>query len=376
MNFYLFTVLPRRIALAIGVALIALAGPAQAERIKDLASIQGVRGNPLIGYGLVVGLDGSGDQVRQTPFTQQSLTNMLSQLGITVPPGSNMQLKNVAAVMVTATLPAFARPGQRLDVVVSSMGNAKSLRGGTLLMTPLKGADSQVYAIAQGNILVGGAGASAGGSSVQINQLNGGRIDAGAIVERGVPTSFAQDGNIYLEMDVTDFGTTQNVVAALNRQFGAGTAQALDGRVVQVRGPLGTADQAAFLAQVENVQVRRAPATAKVIINARTGSVVMNQTVMIDEAAVAHGNLSVIINQQMQVSQPDTPFGGGQTVVVPNTQIEVRQEDGALHRMRTSANLADVVKALNALGATPQDLLAILQAMKAAGALRADLEII
>ncbi|MBO1111098.1 flagellar basal body P-ring protein FlgI [Bordetella petrii] len=360
----------------LAAALLVLAGPARAERIKDLASIQGVRGNPLIGYGLVVGLDGSGDQVRQTPFTQQSLTNMLSQLGITVPPGSNMQLKNVAAVMVTATLPAFARPGQRLDVVVSSMGNAKSLRGGTLLMTPLKGADSQVYAIAQGNILVGGAGASAGGSSVQINQLNGGRINAGAIVERGVPTSFAHDGMIYLELDVTDFGTTQNVVAALNRQFGAGTAQAVDGRVVQVRGPVSAADQAAFLARVENLQVRRAPATAKVIINARTGSVVMNQTVMIDEAAVAHGNLSVIINRQAQVSQPDTPFGGGQTVVVPNTQIEVRQEDGALHRVRTSANLADVVKALNALGATPQDLLAILQAMKSAGALRADLEII
>ncbi|CAP42469.1 flagellar basal body P-ring protein FlgI [Bordetella petrii] len=371
-----FSVLSRLAGCVLAAALLMLAGPAQAERIKDLASIQGVRGNPLIGYGLVVGLDGSGDQVRQTPFTQQSLTNMLSQLGITVPPGSNMQLKNVAAVMVTATLPAFARPGQRLDVVVSSMGNAKSLRGGTLLMTPLKGADSQVYAIAQGNILVGGAGASAGGSSVQINQLNGGRINDGAIVERGVPTSFSRDGLIYLEMDVTDFGTTQNVVAALNRQFGAGTAEAVDGRVVQVRGPLDAAEQAAFLARVENLQVRRAPATAKVIINARTGSVVMNQTVMIDEAAVAHGNLSVIINRQTQVSQPDTPFGGGQTVVVPNTQIEVRQEDGALHRVRTSANLADVVKALNALGATPQDLLAILQAMKSAGALRADLEII
>jgi len=371
-----FSFLSRWLAGVLAAVALAAAGPAQAERIKDLASIQGVRGNPLIGYGLVVGLDGSGDQVRQTPFTQQSLTNMLSQLGITVPPGSNMQLKNVAAVMVTATLPAFARPGQRLDVVVSSMGNAKSLRGGTLLMTPLKGADSQVYALAQGNILVGGAGASAGGSSVQINQLNGGRINGGAVVERGVPTSFAQDGTIYLEMDVTDFGTTQNVVAALNRQFGAGTASAVDGRVVQVRGPLEASAQAAFLAQVENLQVRRAPATAKVIINARTGSVVMNQTVMIDEAAVAHGNLSVIINQQAMVSQPDTPFGGGQTVVVPNTQIEVRQEDGALHRVRTSANLADVVKALNALGATPQDLLAILQAMKSAGALRADLEII
>ena len=329
-----------------------------------------MRGNQLIGYGLVVGLDGSGDQVRQTPFTQQSLTNMLSQLGITVPAGSNMQLKNVAAVMVTATLPAFARPGQTMDVVVSSMGNAKSLRGGTLLMTPLKGADSQVYAIAQGNILVGGAGASAGGSSVQINQLNGGRISGGAIIERGVPTTFARDGYIYLEMNNTDFGTAQNVVTALNRKFGQGTATALDGRVVQVRTPMDQSAQARFLSQIEDVQVARAPTVAKVIINARTGSVVMNRTVMIEEAAVAHGNLSVIINRQNQVSQPDTPFTQGQTVVVPNTQIEVRQENGSLQRVNTSANLADVVKGLNALGATPQDLLAILQAMKSAGALR------
>lgn len=356
--------------------LLAGASAAHAERLKDLASIQGVRGNQLIGYGLVVGLDGSGDQVRQTPFTQQSLTNMLSQLGITVPAGSNMQLKNVAAVMVTTTLPAFARPGQTLDVVVSSMGNAKSLRGGTLLMTPLKGADSQVYAIAQGNILVGGAGASAGGSSVQINQLNGGRISGGAIVERGVPTTFARDGYIYLEMNNTDFGTAQNVVAALNRKFGQGTATALDGRVVQVRSPMEQSAQARFLSQVEDLQVTRAPTVAKVIINARTGSVVMNRTVMIEEAAVAHGNLSVIINRQNQVSQPDTPFTEGQTVVVPNTQIEVRQDNGSLQRVTTSANLADVVKGLNALGATPQDLLAILQAMKTAGALRAELEII
>lgn len=363
-----------RVTLAVGLA--AGAGAAQAERLKDLASIQGVRGNQLIGYGLVVGLDGSGDQVRQTPFTQQSLTNMLSQLGITVPAGSNMQLKNVAAVMVTTTLPAFARPGQTLDVVVSSMGNAKSLRGGTLLMTPLKGADSQVYAIAQGNILVGGAGASAGGSSVQINQLNGGRISAGAIVERGVPTTFSRDGNIYVELNNTDFGTAQNVAMALNKKFGQGTATALDGRVVQVRTPMEQASQARFLSQVEDLQVARAPTVAKVIINARTGSVVMNRNVMIEEAAVAHGNLSVIINRQNQVSQPDTPFTEGQTVVVPNTQIEVRQDNGSLQRVSTSANLADVVKGLNALGATPQDLLAILQAMKTAGALRAELEII
>ncbi len=353
-----------------------LAPVSQAERIKDLASIQGVRDNPLIGYGLVVGLDGSGDQVRQAPFTQQSLTNMLSQLGVTIPQGSNMQLKNVAAVMVTARLPAFARPGQAVDVVVSSMGNAKSLRGGTLLMTPLKGANGQVYAIAQGNLLVGGAGAEAGGSSVQVNQLNGGTIPGGATVEQSVPTTYARDGVINLEMNSSDFGTAQNVVAALNKQFGPSTATALDGRLIQVRGPLDPQAQTAFISHVENLQVNLPPARARVVINARTGSVVMNRTVTIDEAAIAYGNLSVVISRQPQVSQPDTPLGGGQTVVADSTQIEMRSDSGSLQRVKTSANLADVVRALNALGATPQDLLSILQNLKSAGALRADLEII
>lgn len=363
-------------AVAIALACTAAASPAAAERVKDLASIQGVRANQLIGYGLVVGLDGSGDQVRQTPFTQQSLTNMLSQLGITVPQGTNMQVKNVAAVIVTAKLPAFAQPGQSMDVVVSSMGNAKSLRGGTLLMTPMKGANGQVYALAQGNLLVGGAGAQAGGSSVQVNQLNGGIIPNGAIIERSVPTVYARDGLINLELNTTDFGTAQNLVTALNRQFGQQTATALDGRVIQLRGPVDPAAQSAFLSQVENLQVSLPPARAKVVINARTGSVVMNRSVTIDEAAIAYGNLSVVISREAQVSQPDTPFGGGQTVVTENTQIEMRSETGSLHRVSTSANLADVVKALNALGATPQDLLSILQNLKSAGALRADLEII
>lgn len=349
---------------------------AQAERLKDLASIQGVRGNPLIGYGLVVGLDGSGDQTRQTPFTAQSLTNMLSQLGVTVPPGTNMQLKNVAAVMVTATLPAFARPGQTVDVVVSSMGNAKSLRGGTLLMTPLKGADGQVYAIAQGNLVVGGAGAEGGGSSVQVNQLSGGRISGGATVERAVPTTLAPDGELFIELDSTDFGTVQNVVEAINRQFGYGTANAVDGRQIRVRAPQDSGHRVAFLSRLESLEVTRAPVGAKVIINARTGSVVMNRNVTIDEAAVAHGNLSIVISRGANVSQPDTPFAGGSTVVTPTTNIEMRQSGGALQRVRTSTSLAEVVNALNALGATPQDLLSILQAMQSAGALRAELEII
>lgn len=363
-------------AAATALLCLGLAAPAHAERIKDLATIQGVRSNHLVGYGLVVGLDGTGDQVRQTPFTQQSLTNMLSQLGVTVPQGTNMQVRNVAAVMVTATLPAFAQPGQAVDVVVSAMGNAKSLRGGTLLMTPLKGANGQVYAIAQGNILVGGAGAEAGGSSVQVNQLNGGIISNGAVIERSVPTTYARDGIIRLELNHTDFGSTQAVVAALNQRFGPGTAMSTDARVVQLRAPLDPAAQSAFLSQVENVDVRLPPARAKVVINARTGTVVMNRTVTIEEAAIAYGNLSVVISQGMDVNQPTTPFGGGQTVVTPTTDIELRTEQGSLQRVATSANLSDVVRALNALGATPQDLLAILQNLKSAGALRADLEII
>lgn len=373
------TVFPRYnriLSVVFGLIFALLGSAAAAERIKDLASFQGVRDNPLIGYGLVVGLDGSGDQVRQTPFTQQSLTNMLSQLGVTVPQGTNMQLKNVAAVMVTARLPAFAQPGQTVDVVVSSMGNAKSLRGGTLLMTPLKGANGQVYAIAQGNLLVGGAGAEAGGSSVQVNQLNGGIISNGAIVERSVPTTFAHDGIITLEMNSGDFGAAQAVVSALNQHFGQNVAVAQDGRVIRVRGPVDPAMQAPFLSQVENIQVALPPARARVVVNARTGSVVMNRSVKIEEAAIAYGNLSVVISRDAVVSQPDTPFAGGQTVVTDSTQIEMRSEGGSLQRVNTSANLADVVRALNALGATPQDLLSILQNLKSAGALRADLEII
>src|SRR5690625_4969555 len=232
----------RILALMLSLLLALIAAPAWADRIKDLGSFRGVRANQLIGYGLVVGLDGSGDQVRQTPFTQQSLTNMLSQLGVTVPQGTNMQVKNVAAVMVTARLPAFSRPGQTLDVVVSSMGNAKSLRGGTLLMTPLKGANGQVYAIAQGNLLVGGAGAQAGGSSVQVNQLNGGVIPDGAIVERDVPTTYARDGVVHLEMNSSDFCIVQNAVAALNSEFGQRLATAIDGRTIRLQGPLNPSE--------------------------------------------------------------------------------------------------------------------------------------
>ncbi|MCE9640710.1 MAG: flagellar basal body P-ring protein FlgI [Betaproteobacteria bacterium] len=365
---------PRLMAAAL-IAAMLMALPAHAERIKDLASVQGVRANPLLGYGLVVGLDGSGDQTTQTPFTVQSLTSMLSQLGVNLPPGTTLQLKNVAAVMITAALPAFAKPGQAIDVTVSSMGNAKSLRGGTLLMTPLKGADGQVYAMAQGNVLVGGVGASsAGGSSVQINHLAVGRISGGATVERAVPTVLGQDGYIHLDLNTTDFTTTRRVVEAVNKAFGDGTATALDGRVIQVAAPPEPDQRIAFLSRIESLDVRPGDSMAKVILNARTGSVIMNQAVSVETCAVAHGNLSVVITSEPVISQPG-PFSSGQTVQANREQIEIRQDKGGLTMVR-GVNLAEVVKALNSIGATPQDLLAILQAMKAAGALRAELEII
>ncbi len=352
----------------------AIAPPVRAERIKDLASIQGVRTNQLIGYGLVVGLDGTGDQTSQTPFTVQTITSMLMQMGINLPPGTNLRLRNVAAVMVTAALPPFAQPGQVIDVTVSSMGNARSLRGGTLLMTPLKGADGQVYGMAQGNLLVGGFGAAASGSQVQVNHLSVGRITGGATVERAVPIALGQNNIIQLELNSTDFSNTKRIVDAINGKFGAGTAAALDARAIQVRTPEGSDQRVAFVAEVESLNINPAPAHAKVIVNSRTGSVVMNQAATVDACAIAHGNLSVVISTEPVISQPG-PFSSGQTVQAQRSTIEIRQESGML-TMVEGASLAEVVKALNAIGATPQDLLAILQAMKSAGALRADLEII
>nr|WP_308427181.1 flagellar basal body P-ring protein FlgI [Halomonas qijiaojingensis] len=365
-----------RLAVPMLVILLGLAMPAQAERLRDLATFAGVRDNALVGFGLVVGLDGTGDQTMQAPFTGQSLTNMLSQLGITVPSGTNMQLRNVAAVMVTADLPPFSQPGQRLDVVVSSVGNARSLRGGTLLMTPLKGADGDIYAIAQGNLLVGGAGAEAGGSSVQINQQAGGRISGGAMVEREVPLDLGVNGGVLdLQLKEADFGTARRVVSAINNEFGWSVASAQDARTIRLQGPDNDNDRVNFMARVENLDVTPMEATPKVVINSRTGSVVLNSAVTLHRAAVAHGNLSIVVDTQFQVSQP-APFGEGETVVVPDSDISVQHEEGSLQIVEGRADLVEVVNALNALGATPADLMSILEALKAAGSLRADLEII
>ena len=350
--------------------------PAQAARIKEVASVQGVRMNQLVGYGLVVGLDGTGDQTTSAPFATQSLLALLQQMGVTVPPGTNMQLKNLATVMVTAQLPPFAQPGQTIDVNVSSLANAKSLRGGTLIATPLKGADGQVYAIAQGNLVIGGAGASAAGSKVQINHLSAGRIPDGATVEKSVATPLAAGDSIQLDLHASDYATAREVVRAINGRMGSGIADAIDGRVVRVRMPPSADARVAFMAEIENLDIKQATPSAKVVINARTGSIVMNQAVTLAACAVAHGNLSVTISTTPTASQPGPFARAGQTVVTEKAEITITQQPGALVNMAPGAKLADVVKALNSLGATPQDLLAILQAMKSAGALTAELEVI
>jgi len=365
------------IALSVLLASAALWWPlqAQAVRLKEIGAVQGVRSNQLMGYGLVVGLDGTGDQTTQTPFTSQSLGAMLQQMGITVPAGTSMQVKNVAAVVVTASLPPFAQPGQPLDVNVSSLGNAKSLRGGLLVATPLKGADGQIYALAQGNVIVGGAGASAGGAKVQVNHLNAGRVPEGASVERAVPTPWLQGSTIQYNLQSDDFNTAREVAKAINKVKGDGTAEAIDGRTVTIALPRAPGERVAFIADLENLNIEQAIPAARIVINARTGSIVMNQAVTIGPCAVAHGNLSVTISSTPVISQP-SPLSQGQTVSTEKTDIRINQEPGNIVQLPAGTKLTEVVKALNALGANPQDLLAILQAMKTAGALQAELEVI
>jgi flagellar P-ring protein FlgI len=350
---------------------------AHAARIKEVASIEGVRSNQLTGFGLVVGLDGTGDQTTQMPYTTQGLSNYMKQLGLTLPAAqlAQLQMKNVAAVLVTTQLPAFARPGQTLDINVSSLGNAKSLKGGTLIATPLKGVDGEVYAIAQGNLIVAGAGAAAGGSKVTVNHLSVGRIPEGAQVERAVPTTLQEGDTVSLSLSSHDFQTARKVAQAVNAKFGEGIAQALDGRTVQVKAPTNPNDRVSFIAEMEELPVESSVASAKVIINSRTGSIVLNQAVTLGPCAIAHGNLSISISSTPMVSQPN-PLSGGQTVVTEKASIDIKQEPGKLIQIGAAAQLTDVVKALNSLGATPQDLLAILQAIKAAGALNAELEVI
>ncbi len=357
------------------LALLAL--PAQAERIKDLASVQGVRGNPLVGYGLVVGLDGSGDQTTQAPFTTQSLKAMLSQLGVVVPANVNPQLKNVAAVAIHAELPAFAKPGQAIDVTVSSIGNAGSLRGGALLMAPLKGADGQVYAIAQGNVVVGGLGVSGqDGSRISINVPSAGRIPNGALVERAVPNNFAATPDLKLNLHTPDFTTAAQMAQTINATLQGDYARALDAVTVAVAAPTDANQRVAFLGALENIEVTPGAAAAKVVVNSRTGTVVIGSHVRVLPAAVAHGSLTVTISEKPRVSQP-APFSDGETVTVPSTAIEVTQGGrGNMFLFDAGVSLDDIVRAVNRVGAAPGDLVAILEALKEAGALRAELVVI
>ena len=362
--------------MTLALAALACSVPAQALRIKEIAAVQGVRSNQLSGYGLVVGLDGTGDQSTQMPITAQAMSNYLQQMGISLPPGTSVpQLKNVATVVVTAELPAFAQPGQHIDVSVSSIGNAKSLKGGTLIATPLRGADGEIYALAQGNLVGGGAGASAGGSKVQVNHLSAGRIPDGAQVERSVPTPLHGSETITLGLNASDFQTARKVALAINARSGPDTATALDGRTVQVRAPLDPGARVNFIAELEELQLPESTPAAKVVINARTGSIVLNQAVTLGPSAIAHGNLSIVISSTPVISQPN-PLSRGQTVVAQKSDISIQADAGKVMQVPASPQLADVVRALNTLGATPQDLLAILQALKAAGALNAELEVI
>lgn len=362
-------------AVAVTSAGLAYSAGARAESIRQLASFAGVRSNELVGYGLVVGLDSTGDQTTQTPFTVQSLNNMFSQLGITVPPGTNVQLRDVAAVMVTASLPPFAAPGQRINVVVSAIGTATSLRGGTLLMTPLKGVNGATYAMAQGNVMVGGIGASANGSSTQVNSLNAGTIDGGALIERSVPLDLGRDdGTLRLQLRDASFTTAQRVVAVINNALGPGVAEADNARDITLRGPLNANARVDFMSEIDNLDVTPEAPVATVIINPRDGSVVMNEAVTLSPAAVAHGDITVEIKTANGVAQP-APFSQGQTVNVSNSRIRIQQQTGSLNMVK-GANLMQVVQALNALGATPNDLMSIIEALKAAGSLHARVKII
>lgn len=364
----------RRIALAAAVAATALASPAWAERVKDLGNFQGIRSNQLTGYGIVVGLPGTGDD--NLEYTVQSMKAVASRFGLQLPPGVNPALKNAAVVMVTADLPAFAKPGQTLDITVSSMGKSKSLRGGALIMTPLLGADGQIYAMAQGNLAVGGLGADgADGSKIVVNIPSSGRIPGGATVERAVDTGFATTPNLTFNLAESDFTTAQNVAAAINRRFGQGSAEASDGVSVQIRAPQGADVRATLMSEIENLEVATAEPPARVIVNARTGTVVINSAVRVGPAAVSHGKLTVQISEDQHVSQP-APLSQGQTALENHSSVSIDEEKKPMFLLAPGPQLSDIVKAVNAIGASPADLVAILEALKQAGALQADLVIL
>ncbi len=364
-----------RRAAVLGLLLVLALTPARAERIKDLATLAGVRSNQLVGYGLVTGLNGTGDQTSQTPFTVQSLKSMLAGLGVVLPAEMNLQLKNVAAVSLHAELPPFAKPGQAIDVTVSSLGNAKSLRGGSLLMAPLRGADGQIYAMAQGNVVVGGLGVEGEGSRITVNVPSTGRIPNGASVERAVPNSFTVGGPLILNLNRPDFTTAQRLAEAVNQAYGGQVAVAMDAASVRIRAPTNPSQRVGFVAMVENLTLEPGEAAARVIVNSRTGTVVIGQNVRVAPAAVTHGSLTVTIASDPVISQPN-PLAGGQTVVAPRADIAVDEEANPMFLFNPGVALEDIVRAVNQVGASPSDLVSILEALKAAGALRAELIVI
>ncbi|PVV07517.1 MAG: flagellar biosynthesis protein FlgI [gamma proteobacterium symbiont of Ctena orbiculata] len=370
-------VIVHKVIIALSIFLLA-SQAVWAERIKDLASIQGVRTNQLIGYGLIVGLDGTGDKDTDSPYTINSLKNMLSQLGVQIPDGVNIKPKNVAAVIVHGDLPPFSKVGQKIDVTVSSLGNAKSLRGGTLLMTPLKGADGKNYALAQGNLVVGGLSAEGSdGSKLTVNIPSAGRIPNGATVEREVPNDFNQAALLTLNLNDGDFTTAMRVAESINLTIGPGTAKAVDATSIRVNAPIDPGQKVTFISMLEELEVKPGKTSAKVIINSRTGTVVINSQVRVYPAAVSHGNLVVSISEETAVSQPGPFARAGQTAVVPQSQVTITEE-GKDHMFlfNPGASLDDVVRAVNQVGAAPSDLVAILEALKEAGALRAELLVI
>jgi flagellar P-ring protein precursor FlgI len=371
----------RRLAILAGlgslVAFTASPPPAHAERIKDMAQVQGVRTNQLVGYGLVVGLDGTGDQTSQAPFTIQSLTNMLAQLGVVVPSNVTPQLKNVAAVAVNAEMPAFVKPGQTIDITVNSIANAKSLRGGSLLVTPLHGLDGQIYAIAQGNLIVSGFGVQGNdGSKLTVNVPSSGRIPNGATIEKAVPTQIAQGDAIVLNLNDPDFTTATRLVQTVNRGLGEDIAAIIDGGSVRVRAPLDITQRVAFLSTVENLEIDPASGAAKVIINSRTGTVVISSNVRVSPAAVSHGSLTVSIKEEQRVSQPSALASVGTTTTTTSSTINVDQGSNRMFLFKPGVELEQIVHAVNEVGAAPGDLVAILEALKEAGALQAELIVI
>ena len=347
---------------------------AHAIRIKDLASFEGVRDNQLMGYGLVVGLNGTGDS-DQTRIQTQSVVNVLERMGITTSV-NDIKVKNVAAVMVTATLPPFAKQGNHLDVLVSSLGDAKSIAGGTLLMAPLKGADNQIYAVAQGSILTNSFAFGGQGATAQKNHPTAGRVPNGALVERELPNTLAGKSVLNLNLNVADFTTASRIVTVVNDKFKSAVAASSDPGSVTLTIPEAYANRAVeFVASLERLEVKP-DLLAKVVLNERTGTIVMGENVRISTVAVTHGNLSLVIKETPLVSQP-APFSKtGETKVVPRTDLKVEEENRRLLVLQEGASIGDVVRALNQLGVTPRDLISIIQAVKAAGALQAELSII